>query len=220
MIKKEGLTFNNKLNNLLNWKIDKIKIVEGSIRKIEVYNYIKRCDINKIIKFLNRKSFKYCENKSKFNNIFNIILNENEKYISRDKYKKNNFENNWNRINIIEEDKLIDYNFYYFVDFVKVISHRNSNFLIKIYRNQSKNKDFSKVEITYWIKKNNYNLFYWDWVNKLKWISEIINRINKNIDFIGFGEDFSRKINIKEKIVEIINWYDENKRKKIINLLN
>jgi hypothetical protein len=33
----------------------------------------------------------------------------------------------------------------------------------------------------------------------------VINRINKNIDFIGFDEDFSKKINIKEKIVEIIN---------------
>jgi len=221
MNKKKWILFNKKLINLLNWKIDKILIRDSIVRKIEFYNYIKKSDVNRIIKYLNRKSFKYCEDKRKFNSIFNIILNENKKYISKNKYRKNNFDNiNNNNIIIIKDNELDNYNYYYFVDFVKVLKHRNSNFLIKIYRNSSINKNFSKIEITYWIKKNNYNLYYWDWVNKLKGISEIINKISKNFDFIGFNEDFSWKINIKEKIIEIISWYNKDKRKKIINLLN
>lgn len=197
--------FNKKLSNLLNWRFDKIVIEDNVVRKLEVYNYIKRSDVDKLIKFLNTKQFKYCSNSKEFNKIFNIILNQNNKYIN----------GKW-----LIFDDVSDIKYYYYVDFVKVISNRWSNFLIKIYRNISQNKDFSKIEITYWRKKNRYNLFYGDWINKLKWISEIINKIEKRFDLIGFNEDFSWNIDIKWTIFEILWWYDDEKKYKVVDLLS
>lgn len=198
--------FNKKLSKLLNWKFDKVLINENNeVRKLEVYNYIKRSDVNKLIKYLNTKQFKYCDNTWKFNKIFNVILNQNNKYIT---WK-------WQILENLENVK-----YYYYVDFVKVIQNRWSNFLIKIYTNVSQNKDFSKIEITYWIKKNWYNLYYGDWINKLKWISEIINKIEKKFDVIGFNEDFSWKIDIKWQIFDIINKYDILKKQKALKLLS
>lgn len=197
--------FNKKLSNLLNWRFDKIVIEDNVVRKLEVYNYIKRSDVDKLIKFLNTKQFKYCSNSKEFNKIFNIILNQNNKYIN----------GKW-----LIFDDVSDIKYYYYVDFVKVISNRWSNFLIKIYRNMSQNKDFSKIEITYWRKKNRYNLFYGDWINKLKWISEIINKIEKRFDLIGFNEDFSWNIDIKWKIFDILWWYEDEKKYKVVDLLS
>jgi len=196
--------FNKKLSNLLSWKFDKVVIDDNQVRKLEIYNYIKRSDVNKLIKFLNTKQFKYCDDSKEFNKIFNIILNQNQKYIN----------GKW-----LIFDDVNDVKYYYYVDFVKVINNRWSNFLIKIYRNISQNKDFSKIEITYWRKKNKYNLFYGDWVNKLKWISEIINKIQKRFDLIGFNEDFSWNINIQEQIFKIISWYNDLQKNKVVNLL-
>lgn len=196
--------FNKKLSNLLSWKFDKVVIDDNQVRKLEVYNYIKRSDVSKLIKFLNTKQFKYCDDSKEFNKIFNIILNQNQKYIN----------GKW-----LIFDDVNDVKYYYYVDFVKVINNRWSNFLIKIYRNISQNKDFSKIEITYWRKKNKYNLFYGDWVNKLKWISEIINKIQKRFDLIGFNEDFSWNINIEEQIFKIISWYNDLQKNKVVNLL-
>lgn len=197
--------FNKKLSNLLNWKFDKIVIEDDVVRKLEVYNYIKRNDVDKLIKFLNTKQFKYCDDSKEFNKIFNIILNQNNKYIN----------GKW-----LIFDDVNDVKYYYYVDFVKVINNRWSNFLIKIYRNISQNKDFSKIEITYWRKKNWYNLYYGDWINKLKWISEIINKIEKRFDLIGFNEDFSWNIDIKWKIFDILWWYEDKKKYKVVNLLS
>jgi hypothetical protein len=197
--------FNKKLSNLLSWKFDKVVIDDNQVRKLEIYNYIKRSDVSKLIKFLNTKQFKYCDDSKEFNKIFNIILNQNQKYIN----------GKW-----LILDDISDVKYYYYVDFVKVINNRWSNFLIKIYRNISQNKDFSKIEITYWRKKNKYNLFYGDWCNKLKWISEIINKIQKRFDLIGFNEDFSWNINIEEQIFKIISWYNDLQKNKVFNLLS
>lgn len=201
---EKNFVFNTKLNNLINWKIDKIVIESGEVRKLEFYNYIKRSDVGKLIKFLNTKSFKFCDNTKEFNKIFNVILGQNRKHI------------NW-RGEIYED--IEERRYYYYVDFVKVVNNRWSNFLLKIYRNKSKNKDFSKIEITYWRKKNGYNLYYGDWINKMKGISELINKISKKFEMVWYDEDFSWWIDIKSKIFEIINWYDQKKKEKVTRLL-
>jgi len=200
---------NKKLFNLFDWKFDKVSSEEDEkgfkVTKLEVYNYIRYKDVDKLIKFLNTKQFNYCEDKSKYNSIFNIILGHNWKNIRK-----------WK---ILKDYELSDWR-YYKVLFIKVLNHRWSNFLLKIYWNASENKDFAKIEITYWIKKNNYNLFYWDWANKLKWIAEVINKINKKFEMIWFDEDFSWKINIKKKICKFLKKYDFNRRDKIIKILS
>ena len=231
----DTFNFNSKCNNLLEWKIDKISLKEDyKVTKIEFYNYIDRDKVPKLIKYLNTKEFRYCKEKKRLNNLFNILLAHNKKYISRNKYNKLNWDyinkeyiwsqNLKNSINIIKEKELQNYNFYYFVDFCKVITHRWSNFLIKIYRNTSKQKDFSKIEITYWIKKNEYNLFFWDWANKMKGISEIINKLTRKInyrfDILNSNNDFSWKIDIQSKINEILSLYDFQKQEKIIKILS
>lgn len=227
--------FNSKYDNLLEWKIDKILIKDDNkVTKIEFYNYIDRDIVQKLIKHLNTKEFNYCEEKNKYNNLFNIILAHDNKNISRHKYNKFNWdyinkeyiwdENLKNTMSVIEENELKNYNYYYFVDFCKVINHRWSNFLIKIYRNKCKNSDYSKIEITYWIKKNEYNLFFWDWANKMKGISEIINKLTRKInyrfDILNSNNDFSWKIDIKSKINEVLNLYDFQKKEKIIKILS
>jgi hypothetical protein len=192
-----------KFKNLIHWKFDKITLEWNEVRKIEVYNYINRDDVQKIIKFFNRKSFHRSSDTTKFHSIFNIILHHEWKHTHKNEVL-------WD----IQGQK-----YYYFVDFAKVLCHRGSYFLVKIYRNKSQDKAFSKIEITYWRKKNKYNLFYADWASKLKGMAEIINSIESQFDFLGYVEDFSGKQDIYETIVSILDMYDSKKKEKFMKIL-
>lgn len=194
-----------KFTNLLNWKFDKTTINDSKVKKIEVYNYIPRKEVPKLIKYFNRKTFHRTDDSKNFHSVFNIILSHEWEHI----YK-----------NEIITDTLRDHKYYYFVDFARVLSHRWSNFLIKIYRNKAQNKNFSKVEITYWRHKWNYNLSYWDWASRIKGIAEVINLIEKRVKPIGFAEDFSKKQDIRDTISLLVNQYSWNKQEKLIKLLS
>lgn len=174
-----------KFNCLNNWRFDKVLIEHDTniVRKIEVYNYFNRDDLDKIINFLKTKQFKYYTKDTFWTNVFPdlfYILLSKENHYTNWKWKK------------LELDDLPRY--YYYIEWSKVLNHRKRPVYIKIYRNISCNKNFSKLEISYYYHRKNYNIFFLDWINWLKGICEIINKLENKIDFIGFKEDFSMKI--------------------------
>jgi len=180
---REIKNFDN-LEYLKNWKFDKVIVdSKNKVKKIEVYNYFDRLNLKKLIKFLNTKQFKSINNNEKIPSLFYILLSKEWKYT------------NW-KWQILDENNLPKY--YYFVDLVKVLKHRNRYILLKIYRNKSQNKKFSKLEITYLNYKKKYNSIFLDWIYWLRNLNEIIKRLSKRIQFIWYDEDFSKKITLKE----------------------
>jgi len=206
----EAQTIINTLNNsknldcIKNWKFDKLVYSKDSqkISKIEIYNYIKREQVLKLLKHLSTKKYKYTNDYKKIPNIFSVLLSKENKYTSWQ----------WKIIEDISNEK-----YYYYIDFVKVLVHRWSVFLIKIYRNKSQNKDFSKIEISYYFNNNSkYNLYYWTWINSLKAINEIIKRISYNFDFLWYREDYSQKIDFLTWIAKLLRIYPKEKIQKIL----
>lgn len=198
------LLTHKKFNNLLSRKVDKYTLNNKNVSKIEVYNYISRIDTLRLIKLFKRKSFHWTEDSSTFHPIFNIILAQEGEHIANN--------------SILPPWPLPKY--YYHVDFARVLIHRGSTFLIKIYRNKCRNKEFSKIEITYGRHKNSYNLSYWDWAGRIKGITEVINMLHKHITPIGFTEDFSWWHDIYKKVSEFINDYEPKKQEKLIKMLS
>lgn len=192
------------LNCIKNWKFDKLTYSKESqkVSKIEIYNYIKREKVEKLVKHLNTKKYKYTNDFTKIPNIFSVLLSKENKHTSWQ----------WKIIEDITNEK-----YYYYIDFVKALVHRWSVFLIKIYRNKSQNKDFSKIEISYYFNNNSkYNLYYWTWINSLKAINEIIKRLSNNFDFLWYWEDYSQKIDFLTWIAKILRIYPKNKIEKIL----
>lgn len=200
-----------KIKFLENFYFDKVIYSDKTniIRKMEIYNYIPRKNINNIIKYLNTKQFKFLENKKDFPKIFNILLSQNNKHI------------NWKWV-ILNENFLPKY--HYYVDYVKVLNHRWRPILIKIYRNKSQNREYSKIEITYSYFKKSYNLYFLDFLNALKWMNELLKKISKKIQYYELEEemDFSKRINF-DKFLEFIltlkNKNNKNYNQKIKNIL-
>lgn len=202
-----GIDYSNNFNHIKNWKLDKT-VEKEKVTKIEVYNYINRCDVKNIIKFLNTKKFKYYYDTKSFFKLCNVMLNLNNKHIS------------W-QWNILDSFNLPKY--YYYVDFVKVLNHRWRPLLLKIYRNESCKKQFSKIEITYFHFKKWYNLYFLDWLNSFKSINEIIKKINKRFQFIWYDEDFSLQQKFDDFIIKMINKktkHNKSYKNKIIQILN
>jgi hypothetical protein len=69
---------------LQNFYFDKVKYNKKTniFKKIEIYNFIPRKNIKKVIKYLNTKQFKYLNNTKDFPKIFNILLNQENKHIN------------------------------------------------------------------------------------------------------------------------------------------
>lgn len=204
-----NINLSNKFSYISSWKLDKIVSNEKNIiTKIEIYNYFKRKNIKKIIKYLNTKKFNYLIEKKDFPRLFNILLSQNNKHIT------------W-KWKILDNNNLPK--FYYFVDFIKVLNHRWRPVLLKIYRNKSKQKDFSKIELTYYQHKKNYNLYFLDWLNWLKWINEIIKKISTKFNFLWYEEDFSQKIefnNFLNNILENKTKSNKSYKNKILEILS
>lgn len=200
---KEYLTFKNLEApfNIKYWKsfiniskrlLDKVILEKETniIKKIEVYNYFDIKDIKKIIEYLKSNKFKYTNDKSKFNKLWNIILNQEWKHIVK----------NW-RIVDINKTK---YRHFYYIFFVNVLVFRNRTYLIKLYRNISKKKDFFKLEITYSYFKKNYNLHFLDYLNAMKSVNTIIGKIERRFVPIWFNEDFSQQITLDSFVLQMM----------------
>lgn len=217
-IMTDDILISNKFYNKNDWKFDKFLINEKwEVSKMEIYTYFPRKQLSEILKYFQSNKFKReCigsynddfwyggEEIRKFAPIFNIILGHHESIIHRNK-------------RLPEWSTLPKY--YYYVDFAWVLNHRWTKFLVKIYRNKSGNKPFSKIEITYWRYKDNYHLFYGDWANKLKWMFEVMKKIQKKLTIFGFLEDFSGKMNIFETVSWYITTLNEQQKKKICKIL-
>lgn len=171
-----------------NWKIN---INPHRVSKIEVYNYFQRKDIDALLKYLQTKKFNYTTDTSKFHKIFNPILRLEWKYIT------------W-RWKILEDQDFANYKWYYYVDFVRVLVHRNRTYLIKSYYNISENKSFFKLEITYSYQKKKYYLHFLDWLNACKWMNEIIKKIEDRFEPKGYDEDFSKQITFDAFVFQIL----------------
>gem|GEM_PF-4360490 len=86
----EAQTIINTLNNsknldcIKNWKFDKLVYSKDSqkISKIEIYNYIKREQVLKLLKHLSTKKYKYTNDYKKIPNIFSVLLSKENKYTS------------------------------------------------------------------------------------------------------------------------------------------
>lgn len=196
------LNTSNSLEFIKKWKFDKLVYLNKNekVSKIEIYNYIDRDNLKKLIKHLQTKRYKYTSDNKIMPKIFSILLSKNKKHTSWQ----------WKIIKDISNTK-----YYYYVDFVKAIVHRGSIFLIKIYRNESIKSSFSKIELSYYYNDNSkYNLYYWTWVNSLKWLNEIIKRLSYKFDFIWYDEDFSKKIDFFQWMWKILSIYPKNKIKK------
>lgn len=201
----ENILTHKRFANLLNWRIDKYVINKWIVSKIEIYNYFSYIDAQKIIKIFQRKDYKWTNDTSKFHPIFNVIRAHEWCYIANNK---------------VIPPWIILPKYYYHVLFARVLVHRGSHFLVKIYHNKSQAKNFVKMEITYARYKNLYNLSYWDWASRIKWISEVINNLQRFITPIGFSEDFSGGNDILRICNDFMASYDTLKRKKIISLLS
>lgn len=200
------LNSSKSLDYIRNWKFDKLTYSKESkkVSKIEIYNYIDRKKLKKLVKHLQTKKYKYTENTKDMPNIFSILLSKEHKHTS----------GQWKIIEDISNTK-----YYYYVDFVKAIVHRGSIFLIKIYRNQSIESSFSKIELSYYYNNNSkYNLYYWTWVNSLKWINEIIKRLTKKFEFLWYNEDFSKKIEFSPWIWRLLTIYSKTNIQKILKM--
>lgn len=209
-IEKEEI--NNTLDISINlgfikkWKFDKLVYLNKNekVSKIEIYNYFDRKNLKKLIKHLQTKRYKYTVDNKKIPQIFSILLSKDKKHTT----------GQWKIVEDISNKK-----YYYYVDFVKAIVHRGSVYLIKIYRNESIKSSFSKIELSYYYNDNSkYNLYYWTWVNSLKWLNEIIKRLSNKTDFIWYDEDFSKKIDFFQGILNLLSIYQKNKIKKILKL--
>ncbi|MDD3793291.1 MAG: hypothetical protein PHI37_00565 [Candidatus Gracilibacteria bacterium] len=192
------------LEYIKTWKFDKLTYSKDSqkVSKIEIYNYIKRENVEKLLKHLQTKKYKYTTDFKIIPNIFSVLLSKENKYTS-------------GQGKIIED--ITKEKYYYYIDFVKALIHRGSIFLIKIYRNKSQNKDFSKIEISYYYNNNSkYNLYYGTWINSLKAINEIIKRLSYNFEFVGYHEDYSQKIDFLTGIAKLLGIYPKEKIQKIL----
>jgi len=187
-------------------KLDKVIIEKktNKVKKVEVYNYFNNDNVEKIIKYLLSPSFEFTKNKSKFNKLRNVLLMQEWK-------------------NIVKNGRIVDieirkYKYYYYVYFVRVLVHRKRPFLLKIYWNQSQNKDFVKLEITYSLQKKLYNLHFLDWINAMKSINEIIKKIEKKFTPIWYDEDFSKKITLDSFIFQMMSKLGKSQVNHINNI--
>jgi len=178
------------------WKIDKV-IVDNKtnrITKLEIYNYFNIDDLEALIKYINTKKFKYTNDKKQFPPYWNILLSQRWK----------NINGQGKILNL--EDKF--YKYFYFVNFIKILVHRNRKLMLKIYHNRAQNKKFVKLEITYsyFKKKDKYNMHLLDWLGALKGMNEVIRKIEHRFTSIWFNEDFSKKITFDGLIGKIVCW--------------
>lgn len=216
MMKKSGIlkipkpfsiNYCNSYKSISKWKIDKCLIEEKTniVKKIEVYNYFKMSDVQELIKYLS-STFKYTNKPSEYPRIFNVILNQENKFITW----------RWKILDI--KEKMPKY--YYYVLFSKILVYRNRTYLIKIYHNIAQNKDFVKLEITYsyFKPKGKYNIHFLDWLNSLKGMNALIRKIEKKISIIGFNEDFSEQVEFESFILQIIWKYGRSGVNHIYNI--
>jgi len=181
------------------WKFDKVTVDSQSnrVKKIEVYNYFSHNSIKRMLKFLQTKQFKYITDTTKYPRLYNIQLKQEGQHIIQQ----------WKIIDIEKEN----YMYYYYVYYVRVLSHRWRPILLKIYWNKSLKKDFYKLELTYTYSKWWYNLHFLDWLSALKSINEIIRKIENRFSPIGYDEDFSGKITLDSLIYQVMGnlWKSE-----------
>jgi len=189
-----SIDYCNSYKSISKWKIDKSVLEEKSniVKKIEIYNYFKKNEVQELIKYLNSKKFKYSNNPKEYPRIFNILLNQENKFITW----------RWKILNL--EEKMPKY--YYFNLFSKILVHRGRYYFIKVYWNVAQNKDFVKLEITYsyFKPKGKYNIHFLDWLNSLKGINEIIRKIEKKHSSIWFSEDFSEQVYLESFIFQMM----------------
>lgn len=180
------------------WKFDKVLLNKKKkrITKVEVYNYFKESDYEKLIKHLLSKSFKYRPNKAKFPREWNTILAQEGKNIIK----------GWDVVDLSKKY----YRYHYLNLFSRIILHRNKSYLIKAYKNSSHKKTFFKLEITYGFSKGWYNLSSTNRIEALKGMNELIRRLELKVKPIGFdGEDFSKQITFDSLVYQaIIHSYD------------
>gem|GEM_PF-4768345 len=79
-----SIDYCNSYKSISKWKIDKSVLEEKSniVKKIEIYNYFKKNEVQELIKYLNSKKFKYSNNPKEYPRIFNILLNQENKFIT------------------------------------------------------------------------------------------------------------------------------------------
>lgn len=190
------------------WKIDKALVDNTSNRvtKIEVYNYFSHDTIKSMLKYLQTKQFKYITDKNNHPRLYNIQLKQEGQHTIQQ----------WKIIDIEKEQ----YMYYYYVYFIKVLSHRWRPILLKLYWNKSLKKDFYKLELTYTYSKWWYNLHYLDWLSALKSINEIIRKIEKRFSPIGYDEDFSGKITLDSLIYQVMGNLGKSEINHIYNIFD
>lgn len=203
-----SIDYCNSYKSISKWKIDKSILEKETniVKKIELYNYFKKSEVENLIKHLNSKAFKYTKKANEYPRIFNVILNQENKFITW----------RWKILDI--KEKMPKY--YYYVLFSKVLVHRNRAYLIKIYHNIAQNKDFVKLEITYsyFKPKGKYNIHFLDWLNSLKGMNEVISKLEKKVSFIGFYEDFSEQVYFESFILQIIWKYGRSGVNHVYNI--
>jgi len=73
-----SINYNKSFNILSNRLLDKIILEKETniIKKIEVYNYFDINNIKKVISYLKSSKFKYTNDKSTYNKLWNVLLNQ------------------------------------------------------------------------------------------------------------------------------------------------
>ncbi len=201
--------------NIYDWKIHKMsRDRQWNVSKIEIYNYFRYQDVQKLLTFLHTKQFSYYTDTKGIPSILHIPLKFHKQRIVKD--------TNRNTFRILEENEYQakTFKYFYYVFFMKILNHRWSLFPLKIYWNESQQKDFVKIEIAYYRNDSKYYLSYHDWASKLKGISEVINLLHSRIEFIWFHEDFSNGVAFREGIQKILSWYSEKQKTRIWEILS
>lgn len=199
------------MENLINKRnVDKLVFDSKNkkvVSKVEFYSYFGLENLEKLINFL-KKSFIFETNTKNFPKIMNPILNMEWKYSL------------WNGKIINKSETHLKH--YYYNEFSRVIIHRKTPYLIRIYRQYKNHINYFKLEITYCKHNKGYNSQFRDIVYKVKWINEIIKKIESFANPISRSEidDYSWKIQYSEFIKIASSNFDTNKKIELESLLN